>query len=95
MRAGGLDVTGGDALPRDYETPRGFSLVLGVANADEADRVFAGLAEGGEVIMPLQATHWSPRYGLVRDPFGVARSREPGARSLESGAWSLDCGANV
>ncbi len=70
LRAGGLDVTGGDALPRDYETPRGFSLVLGVANADEADRVFAGLAEGGEVIMPLQATHWSPRYGLVRDPFG-------------------------
>ena len=24
LRAGGLDVTGGDALPRDYETPRGF-----------------------------------------------------------------------
>ena len=79
LRAGGLDVTGGDALPRDYETPRGFSLVLGVANADEADRVFAGLAEGGEVIMPLQATHWSPRYGLVRDPFGIR--------------WEINCDA--
>ena len=42
-----------------------------MANADEADRLFAGLAEGGEVIMPLQATHWSPRYGVVRDPFGI------------------------
>ena len=70
LRAGGLDVTGGD-----YETP----LVLGVANADEADRVFAGLAEGGEVIMPLQATHWSPRYGLVRDPFGIR--------------WEINCDA--
>jgi PhnB protein len=70
LRAGGLDVTGGDVLPRDYETPRGFSMVLGVAHADEADRIFAGLAEGGEVIMPLQTTR-SPRYGLVRDPFGI------------------------
>ncbi|HWW88313.1 MAG TPA: VOC family protein [Vicinamibacterales bacterium] len=79
LRAGGLDLTGGDVLPRDYETPRGFSMVLGVANADEADRVFAGLADGGEVIMPLQATHWSPRYGLVRDPFGIR--------------WEINCDA--
>ena len=51
--------------------PGGFSMVLGVANAGEADRVFAGLSEGGEVLMPLRATHWSPRYGIVRDPFGI------------------------
>jgi PhnB protein len=72
LRAGGLDVTAGDIQPRAiYEEPRGFSMVIGVANADQADRLFAGLAEGGEVIMPLQATHWSPRYGVVRDPFGI------------------------
>jgi len=72
LRAGGLDVTGGDTQPLAiYEEPRGFSMVIGVANADQADRLFAGLAEGGEVIMPLQATHWSPRYGVVRDPFGI------------------------
>ena len=72
LRAGGLDVTGGDTPPLAiYEEPRGFSMVIGVANADEADRLFAGLAEGGEVIMPLQTTHWSPRYGVVRDPFGI------------------------
>src|SRR5678810_1404205 len=54
LRAGGLDVTGGDIPPGAiYEEPRGFSMVIGVANADEANRVFAGLAEGGEVIMPL------------------------------------------
>jgi PhnB protein len=46
-------------------------MVIGVAHADEAERVFAGLAEGGEVLMPLQATHWSPRYGVVCDPFGI------------------------
>ena len=71
LRAGGLDLTGGDLQARDYETPRGFSMVLGVATAEEADRVFAGLADGGDVLMPLQATHWSARYGVVRDPFGI------------------------
>jgi PhnB protein len=71
LRAGGLEITGGDVLPRDYEAPRGFSMVLGVTNPDDADRVFAGLAEGGDVLMPLQTTHWSPRYGVVRDPFGI------------------------
>jgi len=71
LRAGGLEITGGDPLFPDYEPPRGFSLVIGVANADEAERVFAGLAEGGEVLMPLLATHWSPRYGVVLDPFGI------------------------
>lgn len=72
LRAGGLDITGGDAPPLAiYETPAGFSMVIGVSTAEEADRVFAGLAEGGDVIMPLQITHWSPRYGVVRDPFGI------------------------
>ena len=69
LRAGGLDITGGDVLA--YEEPRGFSMVVGVETADEADRVFTGLADGGEVLMPLQATIWSPRYGVVRDPFGI------------------------
>ena len=69
LRAGGLEITGGDLTAS--ETPSGFSMVIGVANAAEADRVFAGLAEGGDVLMPLQATHWSARYGVVRDPFGI------------------------
>jgi len=69
LRAGGLELTGGDLS--SSETPSGFSLVVGVANAADADRVFAGLADGGEVLMPLQKTPWSPRYGVVRDPFGI------------------------
>jgi PhnB protein len=81
LRAGGLDVTGGDVPPLAiYEEPRGFSMVIGVASADEADRLCAGLAEGGEVIMPLQATHWSPRYGVVRDRFGIR--------------WEINCEAD-
>ena len=71
LRAGGIDLTGGDTLPDDYETPGGFSLVLGVTSVADAERTFTGLADGGSVLMPLQETAWSPRYGVVRDPFGI------------------------
>ena len=50
---------------------QGFALSLTVPNAAEADRVFAVLAEGGQVQMPLDKTFWSPRFGMVADRFGV------------------------
>lgn len=49
----------------------GFSLSLTLPSAGEVDRVFAALAEGGEVQMPLGETFWSPRFGMVTDRFGV------------------------
>ena len=33
--------------------------------------VFDKLQEGGEVIMPLQETFWSPAYGQVKDKFNI------------------------
>lgn len=38
----------------------------------EADRFFAPLADGGHVLMPLDAYPWSARYGWVQDRFGVS-----------------------
>lgn len=38
---------------------------------EEIDRVFAQLAEGGAVLMPLGAYPFSPRFGWVADKFGV------------------------
>ncbi|OIQ89081.1 hypothetical protein GALL_290260 [mine drainage metagenome] len=49
----------------------GFSLALSVPTAAEADRVFAALADGGKVGMPLGKTFFSPRYGMLTDRFGV------------------------
>ena len=37
----------------------------------EADRVFAGLAEGGTITMPIANAPWGPYFGMVRDKFGV------------------------
>ncbi|HEX5804983.1 MAG TPA: VOC family protein [Macromonas sp.] len=50
----------------------GFSLSLEVADEAEAQRCFDGLANGGQVIMPLGKTFFSPCFGMVRDRFGVS-----------------------
>jgi len=50
----------------------GFSLALTVNTSDLAHRIFAALADGGEVNMPLAETFWSPLYGQVTDKFGIA-----------------------
>lgn len=49
----------------------GISLTLSVADAAEADRVFDALQAGGAVQMPIGETFFSPRFGMVKDKFGV------------------------
>lgn len=51
---------------------KGFSLSLSVPDEATADRLFAALAEGGQVQMPLGKTFFSPRFGVVADRFGVS-----------------------
>ena len=51
---------------------QGFSLSLTVKDEAEAGRLFAALADGGQVQMPLGKTFFSPSFGMVTDRFGVA-----------------------
>ncbi|MGH6848293.1 MAG: VOC family protein [Methylocella sp.] len=50
---------------------QGFSLSLTAADDAEAERLFASLADGGQVQMPLSKTFFSSRFGMVADRFGV------------------------
>ena len=62
----------GADLPGDrFRPPAGFALLLSVEEPEEAERLFARLAEGGKVEMPLQQTFWSLRFGVVTDRFGT------------------------
>ncbi len=64
-------LTGADVPPEHYQKPQGFSVLLHVSSAAEADRIFAVLKEGGTVQMPLQETFWAVRFGMVVDQFGT------------------------
>jgi PhnB protein len=51
---------------------RGMQLsLLGAAAPDELHRWFAALAEGGDVLDPLQQRPWGDSDGSVRDRFGL------------------------
>lgn len=49
----------------------GFSISLNTTMAEEAEHLFAALAAGGRVTMPLQETFWALRFGALVDRFGV------------------------
>jgi predicted 3-demethylubiquinone-9 3-methyltransferase (glyoxalase superfamily) len=48
------------------------SLFVDCESAEELGRAFAALAEGGRVLMPLDAYGFSTRFGWVNDRFGVS-----------------------
>jgi PhnB protein len=73
LRVGGSVILASDGnCDGEAKTFEGFSLSLTVPNEAEADRLFAGLADGGRVEMPLAKTFFSPRFGMLADRFGVA-----------------------
>jgi PhnB protein len=49
----------------------GVMLNLPLPDAAAAQRAFDGLADGGQVTMPIGATFFSPCFGMVTDRFGV------------------------
>jgi PhnB protein len=72
FRVGDTAVMASDGGCAGKASFQGFSLSLAVPNAAEADRLFAALADGGQVQMPIGKTFWSPRFGMVADRFGVS-----------------------
>ncbi len=49
----------------------GIMLSISANSEADADKLFAGLADGGQVQMPMGKTFFSPRFGMVADKFGV------------------------
>ena len=67
---GNTSFQGSDPAPGSYETSRGFTITLNPGESD-VERVFAELAEGGVIRMPLQETFWAHRFGVLTDRFGI------------------------
>ncbi len=62
---------GADGPPDRYEEPKGLSVLLGIDDPAEAERIFHALAENGTVQMPIQETFWAARFGMLVDRFGI------------------------
>ena len=48
-----------------------FSVSVNVESTEEADRIFNGLSEGGNVFMPMDKTFWGAYFGMFTDKFGI------------------------
>jgi len=72
MRIGETAILLSDGRCTGQPNFQGSALAVTVGDEAEAERRFAALADGGQVVMPLAKTFFSPRFGMVNDRFGVA-----------------------
>lgn len=71
LRIGEAILSGTDTPGRAGSGWLGGSVALPAPSDAEAERLFARLAEGGQVTMPLTTTFFASRIGMVTDRFGV------------------------
>lgn len=48
-----------------------YSVSVSTDTKEDADRIFNGLAEGGNVTMPMADTFWGDYFGMCTDKFGI------------------------
>ena len=54
------------------EPMRSAYLTLSADREEDADRIYALLAEGGEIFMKLESTPFANRFAMLRDRFGTS-----------------------
>jgi PhnB protein len=72
MRIGETELMGADVAPERFQPMRSVYLSLTVDSADEAERIYALLTDGGEVFMAIEETFFAVRFGMLRDKFGTS-----------------------
>ena len=71
FRINGTTVMASDGCAQGKPKFEGFALSVDAKDETMADRMFAALADGGKVQMPLGETFFARRFGMVADRFGV------------------------
>jgi PhnB protein len=54
------------------EPMRSAYLTLQLETAEEAERIYALLSEGGEIFMNMEETFYASRFAMLRDRFGTS-----------------------
>ena len=71
FRVGDTEIMASDGRVQPPAKFSGISLALSAKTEAEAKQFFDGLADGGQVHMPLAKTFFSPSFGMVGDRFGI------------------------
>jgi PhnB protein len=74
----GVSLHASDTMRPNGKGFSGFGLSIGLSDLAEANRLFAGLSEGGQVTMPMQKQFWGATFGMFTDKFGIG--------------WMINCG---
>lgn len=89
-----LPISGGDLLmASDIMPSMEQKLVVGnnhyvcvsPDSREEADRLFAGLSDGGDIEMPMEDQFWGDYFGSFKDKFGICWMISYGSQSETGG----------
>lgn len=58
-----------------------YSIAIGAHSKEEADKLFHGLSNGGEVEVPISDSPWGSYFGMFKDKFGIQWMVEFDARA--------------
>jgi len=60
-----------EQLGKHNEMETRSKIFISTESKDEADRIFNGLSEGGQIEMPIEESPWRTYFGMFRDKFGI------------------------
>lgn len=46
-------------------------IAVNTESREQADRIFAGLTQGGSIEMPMDESPWGTYFGMFRDKYGI------------------------
>ena len=72
MTIGQTELMGSDVPTERFQPMRSAYLSLTVDSIEDAERIHAVLADGGQIFMPLAETFFAHRFSMLRDKFGTS-----------------------
>jgi PhnB protein len=60
-----------ESMGRVSENENRSKISVSTESQEEADKIFAGLSEGGTIEMPLDESPWGTHFAMFRDKYGI------------------------
>ncbi|WP_026179978.1 VOC family protein [Hahella ganghwensis] len=68
---GGEKLMASDVSPENFQKPQGMHVAIQADSIEEAERIYAAMSQGAEIMMPLGETFWAKRFAMFTDRFGI------------------------